>query len=429
MNNIGLLIKMSRIQQNMKQVSLAKGICSTSYLSKIENNQTFPSEDVLQLLSDRLNLDYEDISTEQEIEFLSELYLLYKEAIIDRNKDDIKEKLLSYKERNFLFKDESNFYTYNLYLFRLYLITDTDIDTVKNLMNALEQMQEKFDPRQQFLLNTNSGLLFYVDQQYKISLKHLETSLELISTFHLDEWEITDFYNALSISYLSNNHLLNTIEYSTKALNFYKDNLIFKRAIDCYIVIGIAQTITSKYKSAEESYLLAKKLAKDLKLQEYEGIIAQNLGFLYAQQNNHSKAIDYYIESLNSNKNTDGYLLTIFSIIKEYSKQKNTNKILEWCGKGLSLLDSNLTDKNFSYFHHFKIYSVFHNNNLKDEDLFKASIDFFEHTKDFRHANKYAIKLADLYSHHRKYKNSSLMYQKALEYQFSQKSITFLEEL
>jgi len=44
-------------------------------------------------------------------------------------------------------------------------------------------------------------------------------------------------------------------------------------------------------------------------------------------------------------------------------------------------------------------------------------------------AVNYAIKLADLYCHHRKYKNSSFMYQKALEYQFSQKSITYLEEL
>ena len=37
--------------------------------------------------------------------------------------------------------------------------------------------------------------------------------------------------------------------------------------------------------------------------------------------------------------------------------------------------------------------------------------------------------LADLYSHHRKYKNSTLTYQKALQFQFSQKSITYLEEL
>ncbi len=159
MNNIGLLIKMARIQQNMKQVSLAKGICSTSYLSKIENNQTIPSEDVLQLLLERLDLDYEDLSTEQELKFLSELYSLYKEAIIERNKSEITERLTTYNKRNFLFVDESNFFTYNLYLFRLYLITEADVDKVKNLMNALDQMQEKFDERQHFIFNKNCWLL------------------------------------------------------------------------------------------------------------------------------------------------------------------------------------------------------------------------------------------------------------------------------
>jgi len=86
MNNIGLLIKMSRIQQNMKQITLAKGICSTSYLSKIENNQTVPSEDVLHLLLNRLNLNYQDLSTAEEGKFLLELFSLYKEAIIERPK-------------------------------------------------------------------------------------------------------------------------------------------------------------------------------------------------------------------------------------------------------------------------------------------------------------------------------------------------------
>ena len=363
------------------------------------------------------------------MEFLSGLYSLYKEAIIDRNKDEIKDKLVSYEDRNFLFKDETNFFTYNLYLFRLYLITEADVMTVKSHMFALEQIKEKFDVRQQFLFNINCGILFNVEQQYKVSLKHLETSLNLVTTFNLNDWEIADFYNALSISYLSNGNLLNTIEYSTKALNFYKDNLIFKRVIDCYIVIGIAQIFTTKYKSAEESFLLAKKLANDLKFKEYKGIIAQNLGFLYAQQNNHLKAIDYYTESLNSPKETNDYLLTIFSIIKEYSKQKNKDKILEWCKKGLDLLEENPSENNQSYYYHFTVYSVMHNNNLMDEDLFKSSIDYFENSKDFRHANKYAIILADLYSYHRKYKKSSLTYQKALEYQFLQKSITYLEEL
>ena len=429
MNNIGLLIKMARIQQNMKQVSLAKGICSTSYLSKIENNQTIPSEDVLQLLLERLELDYEDLSTEQELKFLSELYLLYKEAIIERNKSEILERLTTYNKRNFLFVDESNFFTYNLYLFRLYLITEADNETVKNLMNALEQMQEKFNDRQKYIFNNNCGLYLYLLNDYKVALNHFEIALESVTNFHLDEWELADFYHAISMAYLSNNHLLNTIEYSTKSLNYYKDNLIFARAIDCYIVTGVAQMMTSKFKSAEECFLLTKKLAKDIRLNKYEGIITQNLGALYSLQGNCDKAIEYFIESLDYWHDTDGELITIYSIVKEYSKKENIEKVIEWCDKGLASIEENSSEKHKSFFYHFSIYKVIKEMDLNSEQLILSAIQHFESVKDYRYANKYSILLGNIYSENRKYKNSALIYQKAVFYQFQLKSINSLEEL
>lgn len=428
MNNIGLLIKMSRIQQNMKQVTLAKGICSTSYLSKIENNQTVPSEDVLQLLLERLHLDYEDLSTEQETEFLSELYLLYKDAIINRNKDDISLKLDSYKVRNFLFKDESNFYTCNLYLFRLYLITQVDVEIVKSLMNALEQMQEKFDERQSFIFNKNCGFYYYLVKDFKVALEHFETALDILTNFHLEEWELADFYHAISMSYLSNNHLLNTIEYSTKSLNYYKDNLIFARAIDCYIVTGVAQMMTAKFKSAEECFLLTQKLAKDVRLTQYDGIITQNLGALYSLKGNRDKAISYFIESLEYWDDTEGHLITIFSIVKEYSKTENIDKVIEWCEKGLSLIEKDSMEKYMSFFYHFNIYKVKHEMDLASDQIILSAIQHFETVKDYRYANKYSILLGKIYSENRKYKNSALTYQQAVLYQFKLKSINLLEE-
>ncbi len=127
----------------------------------------------------------------------------------------------------------------------------------------------------------------------------MKSALEYVTNFHLREWEFADFYHALSMSYLSNNHLLNTIEYSTKSLKFYKDNLIFNRAIDCYIVIGIAYKLNLNFKSAEESFLLAKKIVINFKLSEYTEIINHNLGSLY--RNSRSIiiiAIEYFKESL-----------------------------------------------------------------------------------------------------------------------------------
>lgn len=429
MNNIGLLIKMARIQQNMKQVSLAKGICSTSYLSKIENNQTIPSEDVLQLLLERLNLDYEDFSTEQETEFLSNLYLLYEEAIIVRNKVEIKKKLISYKEKNFLFKDESNFYTYNLYLLRLYLIADPSGSLCKNLIIALSQMEENFNIRQKFIFHLNDGIFKFIKKDYKNAIISFEVSLKLISTFHIEDWELADFYNAVSLSYLSEDHILNTIDYATKSLTLYKDNLLFARAFDCYIVIGIAYKRNLNFKTAEENFLLARKIATNFNLKAYNEIINHNLGSLLAIQGDSVKAIDYFEKSLENSSNAEKFLLTIYSISKEYSKLNDKEMVNQWSDKGLEYI-SKLNEFEYKpYYYHFHIFKLLHEKDSDFESILLNAIDYFEKAKDYHYVHKYSILLGNKYSEIRKYKNSALSLQKAISFLYKIKSINYWEDL
>lgn len=65
MNYQGYLIYRNRIQLNWSQAGLCKGICTVSYLSKIETGKAMPSEEVLHLLMDRLGLK-SDKETERE---------------------------------------------------------------------------------------------------------------------------------------------------------------------------------------------------------------------------------------------------------------------------------------------------------------------------------------------------------------------------
>ena len=429
MNNIGLLIKMSRIQQNMKQVTLAKGICSTSYLSKIENNQTVPSDDVLHFLLERLQLDYEDLSTEQETKFLSELFLIYKDAIIERNKDEVSKKLISYTERNFLFKNEKNFYTYNLYLLRLYQIINPVDVKITSLLHALSQMEENFDFRQKFIFNANIGMNKFIKREYKNAITSFEISLNLISTFQMDDWELADFFYAISLSYLAEDHILNTIEFATKSLTLYKDNLIFARAFDCYIVIGIAYKKNLKFKNAEESFLLAKKIATEFKLNEHNEIINYNLGSLFAIQGDSQKAIEYYEESLKNSSDEENYLLIIYSIIKEYSKQNDKDLLNHWLDEGLNYI-STLNEEDFiSYYYHFNIYKILLSSDLEFENILVNAIEYVESKKDYHYVHKYSILLGNKYSEIRKYKNSTIYLQKAISFLYKTKSINYWEDL
>ena len=63
MNYQGYIIYRERVRRNWSQAGLCKGICTVSYLSKIESGRAEPSEEILRLLLARLNLE-----TNREIE-------------------------------------------------------------------------------------------------------------------------------------------------------------------------------------------------------------------------------------------------------------------------------------------------------------------------------------------------------------------------
>ncbi|MFZ0368814.1 MAG: helix-turn-helix transcriptional regulator, partial [Halobacillus sp.] len=58
----GSLIKQHRKFNNMTLEDLATGICSVSYLSKIEHNTINASEEIYRLLGERLNIKLNDIN-------------------------------------------------------------------------------------------------------------------------------------------------------------------------------------------------------------------------------------------------------------------------------------------------------------------------------------------------------------------------------
>lgn len=434
MSSIGHIIKSERINQSMKQTTLAKGICSTSYLSKIENNLTVPSEEVITFLLKKLNIEINQVSTEKENKVIFSLYELYKIGILKRDKEFIRESLHKFTNQKLYFLQLNNYYSYHIYMFRLLLILDEDEDALQSSFNVIMKIKDDMDVKQKFIINLNLGLYSYLDGSFQEALSRLKMPLKLINNGINEEWEIADFYNVLSLTYLKCNEFFNAIYYASKSLLYYKDNLLFERAIDNYIVIGIAHKEMRKFQEAEKNYNLARKLAIDYKLINYEEVIYQNLGSLHAIQGNHENAIEFYKQSLKIKEedcNAKGYLLTTLSIIKQYSKQSDHQQVLKWCQKGLDKIveGKNSTKEYISYYYHLEIYINYHN--LKDEleMVLREAISYFEYEQDERHVQKYSILLADYLFKHHKFKAASLYYQKANQIFFKQKFINKWEDL
>ena len=84
----GKLIKLTRIEKNMNQEELCEGICTPSYLSRIENDRVVADEQIYKLLLTKLGLQYkadtlyiEEIDTQ--IEQWYEKVLISEQTLID----------------------------------------------------------------------------------------------------------------------------------------------------------------------------------------------------------------------------------------------------------------------------------------------------------------------------------------------------------
>ena len=57
----GFLIARERLRKNWSQEGLCKGICTVSYLSKIESGKAVPSDEIWTKLLERLDLEYDPV--------------------------------------------------------------------------------------------------------------------------------------------------------------------------------------------------------------------------------------------------------------------------------------------------------------------------------------------------------------------------------
>lgn len=77
----GYLIRRTRLEKNLSQEGLAKGICATSYLSKIEQGLVEPGKDIIDRLFDALEIDFvREPELEKEAQHRLERYLFLIEG-------------------------------------------------------------------------------------------------------------------------------------------------------------------------------------------------------------------------------------------------------------------------------------------------------------------------------------------------------------
>lgn len=175
---IGAIICRERLKKNWNQGGLAKGICSVSYLSKIETGAVSPSGEIIELLFNRLGLE-SGKELEKEAAKLSEK--LY-ELIISHMLAEATEILQNIDiERFKATKQGLDF----LLMSRLVGISDEAIDeSLKSCMDNRELalysiLEEKFDDA---IIYFPSAITYYYAGQKKYLVGDYVSALELLKT-------------------------------------------------------------------------------------------------------------------------------------------------------------------------------------------------------------------------------------------------------
>ena len=428
MNKYGHIIKFERIRQNIKQVQLSDGICTPSYLSKIESNSIVPSEEILLEIFNRLDI-FQTNSKFTEEEFLEHVRSIYNEAIKFKDKARVSKYLDEIFEEKYLFANPSNFYSYILMLSRLKMMVHIQQNDTISLQKSISKFSNEFNPYQSVLYYICNGYLHFYNNDFRSSLNSLNQALQFHTQCNLRECESADLYYFSGLVNLQLDNIMVTLDFLSKSQSYFNKELLLFRSVETYIASAVAYKRAQDYDKYLEYLKLAEKLAIDENMLENLALIYFNFATFYALKVNFKKALVYYHKSLKFTANTFVQLKTIYCIILYNSMLYDFKEVVFWCEKGLEIYNSipNEISKGFTF--HFNVYLSIHTGYENFEQILIETIEHFVQSNDFRHANKYAMLIANYYNAAGKYKKATNYYRLATIYLAKKENRRFTEEI
>lgn len=403
---IGERIRFYRHQQNMTQEELAKGIISISYLSKIENNQSIPSNEVIQLLCNRLNILLIDEEVPDLLERLKDWY----KGIIYQDKEVVVKEYASLKQTIDEKKDSNSMIYFLMFELRYHLLK-RDLDKAKQQIEKINEISTLLTSELLYYFQKFQGLYAYLRNQFTESYAKYKRAEGILPSHVFEKWEEADLYYSIALVSSRLWKVSICLRYTNQALAIYQAIYDYKRSAECQILLGISYQRSGEWKKAEESLLLTSKIADTLNDLNLKGMVHHNLGYLFSLQEKSELAIEHYLKSIKYRKEHDftRRLHTILSLVMEYYKTKDFEKAKDWVDQALTLLkDSN--ESLLEYEYHFKTYQYLINDSQNEEFenfMREKVIPFFSSHNMYEYLASYAEILASYYENSYRYKLSS----------------------
>ncbi|MEK5176215.1 helix-turn-helix domain-containing protein [Heyndrickxia sp. FSL W8-0496] len=407
--NIGAIIKLNRINQNLTQEDLADGIISISYLSKIENGKIEPNEEVIKLLCRKLgiqvNNQIDDSIREKCHEWFRLLLTSSDIAELEKMFGEITEllKVIHNSELQILV---------NIHMIRYYLkIGDTDNAIQK--VNSLKDVSGTFNNLQKYYWYKFNGNYYSIIEEENEALHNYTLAEDLIPSIELSQEEVADLQYALSVTYSKFRLTSEAQSYANKALEYYRQVYHFSRCAECHLVLGICYRRINNHDKAIKNYNLAKQLAESTDKKEIITLTHLNIGYLYFVKEDTDQAIKHLDIIINDNEaSIQLRLLAITSIIGKSYSINNINETRKRIQQGLKLIDSNNKNKFLAFYYEIlcHLYLIEERNEEFEELMVNNFIPFLKESKNYAKLTEFSEMLGNYYWKKHKYKSAATYY-------------------
>ncbi|WP_215146228.1 tetratricopeptide repeat protein [Exiguobacterium qingdaonense] len=411
--NFGNLIKVERMRRNMKQSVLARGICSISYLSKIENSQTSPSDEVLELIFERLEIDvpiYYDLS-EKIDKTKKEIRDTLKEALLSRQEEAYFKRIEKFKSNPVVLQSKDLYITLLITLARFGITPGGNVQYLIEVGWIKDQLSTDDCIRYDLIQCIYMYLYQSADRETTVHL--LEKVGKELAGSGIPDWEKADMWYVMGALYHRFTDYPQAIDYVKSALEYFQENFCLERIIESHLIIGLSFKRRKRFTLALEHYEKAAKVADKANLNNYYGMLYNNMGDIYFLIGDQEKAQQYFLDSFNVKEGAKSKLYSVMSLLEVNVARNNIEGIMEWLAIGYELKGEKEDLIEFDY--HFDIYVSKYQNidQLKLINSLKKAVEYFEAYDEY-YTHKYALWLSRELRSTGKYKLATEYYEKTI---------------
>ncbi|MDG5786021.1 helix-turn-helix transcriptional regulator [Evansella sp. AB-P1] len=329
--HLGNRLKRMRKLRGLSQVKVCKGIVSPSHYSNIESGRYDASNDILELIGERLQVPTNYLIDIHEQPNAMDLLIRRFEDLV---KTDLKmaKQFLEENEKEFDYIPSIHQEMEYLLIRCLYELKIRNIEKAKSVHTEvsfyiqednISGLSKKIKYHYYFV----AGQLHFFQRNFVESFDLYNESLKYVSS----EMEGAKIRFNLALICYNLNDINKGLLFAFEAKKTFMDLHKWKETIDVYILLGILYTEMKEYTDGEKVLKKALDLSRENSLDLLASKALHNLGLIYFYTKEFDKSLNYFYESLEKKKICDpsNLFLTYLCILNVNIENKQLDNIAE----------------------------------------------------------------------------------------------------